>query len=72
MIYSITLNLEQYEPRNVFLIKLFLVGRTEAAKEDASNWRKWWIMIMAKITLIVRGFLTNTTSVNILPFGGAV
>jgi len=40
MIYSITLNLEQYEPRKVFLIKLFLVGRTEAAKEDASNWRK--------------------------------
>jgi len=72
MIYSITLNLEQYEPRKVFLFKLFFVGRTEAAKEDASNWRKWWIMIMAKITLIVRGFLTNATSVNILPFGGAV
>jgi len=74
MIYSITLNLEQYEPRKVFLIKLsiFIVGRTEVAKEDASNWRKWWILIMAKITLIVRGFLTNATSVNILPFGGAV
>jgi len=42
MIYSITLNLEQYEPRKVFLIKLsiFIVGRTEVAKEDASNWRK--------------------------------
>ena len=74
MIYSITLNLEQYEPRKVFLIKLsiFIVGRTEVAKEDASKWRKWWILTMAKITLIVRGFLTNATSVNRLPFGGAV
>ena len=70
MIFSITLNLQQYEQGKVFLIKLsiFIVGRTEVAKEDASKWRKWWILIMAKITLI----LTNATSVNRLPFGGAV
>ena len=39
MIYSITLNLEQYEPRKVFLIKLSIFSWPEAAKEDASNWR---------------------------------
>ena len=32
MIYSITLNLEQYEPREVFLIRLSIFSWPEAAK----------------------------------------
>ena len=29
---------------------LFWVSRTDASKEVTSNWKKWWIMIMAKMT----------------------
>ena len=47
----------------------FSISWTEAAKEGVSNWRKVWILIMAKITLMMIGLLvlTNATSVNIPP-----
>ena len=41
-------------------------------KKYRYRFRKFLYWKMAKITLIVRVFLTNATSVNILPFGGAV
>ena len=40
----------------------FWVSWTKAAREGAPNWRKWWILIMAKITLMVKGRLTNATT----------
>ena len=44
---------------------LFWVSWMEAVKEDTSKWRDLWIQIMPKITMVMIGWLTNTTSVNI-------
>ena len=51
------------------LIFNFLVSWTEAAKEGASTWRKWWKLIMAKMALVLVGRFGNATSVNIHPLG---
>ena len=52
----------------------FSISWTEAAKEGVSNWRKVWILIMAKNTLMMKGLLvlTNATSVNIPPLMQAI
>ena len=52
----------------------FFISWTEAAKEGVSNWRKVWILIMAKNTLMMKGLLvlTNATSVNIPPLTQAI
>ena len=51
---------------NVFkFVPSLWVSGAEAAKEDASKWREWWILIIAKITLKMVARLTNAISVNI-------
>ena len=66
MIYSITLNLEQYEPREVLLIELSIFSWPEAAKRRRIKLEDVMDIDNGKnLPLIVRGFLTNATSVNI-------
>ena len=51
---------------------LFWVSWTEAVKEGVSNWKKWWISVKVKITLMAIRQFKNATRVNIPPLGWAI